>query len=136
MKKYPSKIGIGIAIFIIVVITGVSVKMTMEKEWIALATNFFVFIILYWLYKSTYYTIDGNTLRIKSGFLINEKIDINTISKVLETSNPLSAPAFSLDRLNVRYNKSSSVLISPRDKTGFIKELLKVNSKIEIDYKK
>jgi len=136
MTVYPSKLGIGIALFISVIIGGVSIQMLIEKEWFAFGINIVIFILVYFLFKSTYYTIDGNTLNVKSSFLINENIDINTITKVKETNNPMSAPAFSLDRLEITYGNGSRILISPREKTVFLNQIKSINKDIDIVYKK
>jgi len=39
---------------------------------------------------------------------------------------------FSLDRLEIFYNRFDSVVISPEDKAGFIAELTKLNPEIEV----
>ena len=135
MKTYSTKLGLGIALFIIIIIGGVSVQMLIEKQYWSFAINIIVFVLVYFLYKTTYYTIENNMLNVKSAFLINQDIDINTISKISETNNPMSAPAFSLDRLEVRYGKSESILISPKDKKGFIRHIKSINNKIEIIHK-
>jgi hypothetical protein len=49
--------------------------------------------------------------------LIGAVLDITAITP---TSNPLSSPALSLDRLRIDYGKGRSVMISPRDKQGFL----------------
>lgn len=87
------------------------------------------------LFFSTYYIINDKELSIKSSFLVNKKVDINSIRKISETNNPISSPATSFDRLELVYNKHGSILISPKDKSGFIKDILKVNPEIEIVYK-
>ena len=61
---------------------------------------------------------------------------INTIYKISETYNPLSSPAGSIDRLEIKYNKSESVLISPKDKNAFINDLILVNPNIEVQYRR
>ena len=115
---------------------GVSVSMILDNEWSGLFVNILVFGFIYYLYNATYYLIENETLTVKSSVLVNEKIDINTISSISETNNPYSAPAFSLDRLNIRYGKSGTILISPKDKEEFISHLKSINSSIEIKYKK
>ena len=47
---------------------------------------------------------------------MNTNIDIKSIRKIIETYNPLSSPAASIDRLEIFYNKFDSILISPKDK--------------------
>ncbi|ESU29539.1 DUF1200 protein [Flavobacterium limnosediminis JC2902] len=45
----------------------------------------------------------------------------------------LNAPACSFtDRIEVLYNQSDSVVISPKEREEFIKELLKVNPNIQV----
>ena len=136
MTTYPSKLGIGIALFITLVVGAVSVQMILEKEWLSFGINISVFVLVYLLFKSTNYTISGDNLNIKSSFIINENIDIKTITKIKETNNPLSAPAFSLDRLEIYYGKGGRILISPREKTEFLNQIKSINKNIEIVYKK
>jgi hypothetical protein len=54
-------------------------------------------------------------------------VPLDTIVEVFPTNDPLSAPAPSLDRLQINYRKKtgamSSTLISPKDKEGFVRDL-------------
>lgn len=68
-------------------------------------------------------------------FYHKKKIDINTVRKVSETNNPISAPAASFDRLEIVYNQYDSILISPKDKSGFIDHITRVNPQIEVRHK-
>jgi membrane protein YdbS with pleckstrin-like domain len=72
-----------------------------------------------------YYEITSSTLLVRSGWLRRE-IPLASIQRVFPTHNPLSAPALSLDRLQVEYMQGSFprfVLISPLDKSGFLRDL-------------
>jgi hypothetical protein len=84
------------------------------------------------LFLNTTYTVEGKTLIIRCGFLYRKKIDIQSILRIKETRNPLSSPATSLDRLEIRYGKSGWVLVSPRDKQGFVNALRRINERIEL----
>jgi uncharacterized membrane protein YdbT with pleckstrin-like domain len=77
-----------------------------------------------WIYFSTRYTITGDFLMVKSG-PFSWIIPIEDISAVEPTRNALSSPALSLDRLLIRYGKSAELMISPKDKAGFMTELRK-----------
>ena len=88
------------------------------------------------MFITTNYTIDGNSLIIKCGFLLNKTIDIKGIKKITETNNPLSAPAISLDRLEISYGTYDSILISPKQKKEFIETIVSLNPQVEIRYKK
>lgn len=86
-------------------------------------------------FLTTYYVIDGNYLIINSGFIVRMKIDINTVLKIVETYSIISSPATSLHRLNIIYNEHSSVLISPKDKSGFIAHITRINPQIVVQNK-
>jgi len=77
---------------------------------------------LLWILLSTQYCIEGSTLRITSG-PFRWKIPIDSIASVKATRSPLSAPALSLDRLEIRYGRNRTVLVSPQDRTGFLQAL-------------
>lgn len=134
MAYYSSKLSIGLTVFTLSVIIGTSVFMFLDGERISLLLNLIVLILIFILYKSTNYIIEGSILRVKSGFFINEKLSIKDISRIKETNNIMSAPAFSLDRLEIKYGRKS-IIISPVKKSEFIKQLMAVNPKIKVIYK-
>ena len=134
MKKYPSKIGIGLVIFIAAVLVCSTIPMISPPIWVGLIINVLLFIFIGHLFFTTYYVIDGSSLRIKSSFLVNKKIDIKSVKKIAETRNPLSAPAGSLDRLEIVYGEYGSILISPKDKRGFIAHMSRLNPEIRVQY--
>lgn len=73
-----------------------------------------------------YYEITVSHLLIRSGWL-KYQIPLSTIEKVRATRNPLSAPAWSLDRLQIDYRRNDRAriaLISPENKARFLSELL------------
>lgn len=109
--------------------------MAFEKAWAGVIIIFAVTAFIAWQFKTTLYTIEGNTLYIQSGFLYNSSVSINSISKITETNNLFSSPAASLDRLALTYNQFDAVMISPKDKQEFIKHLLQINPAIEVVYK-
>lgn len=80
--------------------------------------------IIAWLYFSTRYTITGDFLLVKAG-PFSWVIPVEDIVSVEPTRNPSSSPALSLDRLLIRYGHSAELMISPKDKAGFMKELKK-----------
>lgn len=136
MKKYRSKISAGLVFFIFVVLGGTSTIMIINNAWAGLVINLVVIGFIIYLFSSTYYIINQNDLIVKSGFIINLTIRIDKIKKIAETNNPLSSPATSLDRIAIYYNKSNSVMISPREKADFINKLLHINGQIEVVLKR
>lgn len=136
MRKYKSKIGLGIVLFIAIVLGGTSTLMIINKAWPGLIINLALIGFVSYLFTSTYYVINGNDLTVKCGFFFKSTIKIDKIKTIKETNNPLSSPAISLDRIVIYYNKSDSVMISPKNKIDFINQLVKINNKIEVFLKK
>lgn len=102
-----------------------------RQEWIGLGINFLVLAFVANTLLSTYYIIDHEVLKIRCGFFFNKTIAIETIHKISKSHNPISAPAASLDRLELFYDQEKSVLVSPREEKRFIAHLLQLNRKIE-----
>ncbi|MET0280853.1 MAG: PH domain-containing protein [Steroidobacteraceae bacterium] len=75
-----------------------------------------------WLIAATHYTFDGDSLDIRSGPL-QWRIPISQIRAVTPTRSLLSSPALSMDRLRIDYGRYQSILVSPADKPGFLREL-------------
>ncbi len=81
-----------------------------------------------------YYEITPSTLLVRSGW-IRREIPLTSIERVFPTHNPLSAPALSLDRLQVDYRQGSLrrfVLISPRDIPRFLRDLANCTVDLEV----
>jgi len=69
----------------------------------------------------TKYTLSDGQLLINNGFS-TQRIELTDITYIIPTRNMISAPALSLDRLEVDY-KNKKVLISPKDKRLFYQEI-------------
>ena len=136
MLIYKSKIGIGIVIFIALILGLSSYLMIKDRVWIGLIINVLVAVFIAYIFLQTYYTIDKGILRVKCAFLINKSFEISRVTEVRETNNPISAPATSLDRLEIVFDNYESVIISPKQKNDFILQLRKLNPKIIIYLKK
>lgn len=136
MKRYRSKVDLWLSILLVASIGIPSFYMLMDHIWIGLFINLLLSIFILHFFLKTYYTIEGSTLTIKSGILVNISIDIYTIYKIEESNNLLSSPALSIDRLMIHYNTTESVLISPKEKQAFITHMTSINNAIEVKYKK
>lgn len=88
-----------------------------------------LFILLIWF--RMYYKIKADTLIIIYG-PFSKKIDVNQITSIRHSRSILSAPALSLDRLEINTNKYDTVLISPKDKELFMETLLNIQPNITI----
>ncbi len=88
-----------------------------EEVWIALPILLLTFSFTFWFFVTTRYIVSDELLEVRSG-PVSWSIPISEITSVEATRNPLSSPALSLDRLEIRYC-GKSILVSPLDKEGF-----------------
>jgi hypothetical protein len=128
MKVYRSKIDWWLIIIIFIVFCYPMIEGILTKDYIMFSISFGVLSLVFLMFKSIKYKIDGEQLQIWW-----TKIDINSIKKIYSTHNPLSSPALSLDRIAVVYNKYDEVLISPKECEDFIREVLKINPNIVVE---
>jgi membrane-bound ClpP family serine protease len=137
MKTYKSKFGFEIMIFLTLLFGGIIVFMAYQSEPLeAILSVGGIFLVIYGLFLylnfSTEYTItEAGILNVKCGFFYNKRFDVNKIKSIAKTGNLISSPAPSLDRIELTYGKFDVIVISPKDKNGFARDLTKVNPKIE-----
>jgi hypothetical protein len=129
MKKvYRSKLDTWLAavLFLAVIIAigaGVAQYVASGFEiWWSLLPSVIVAGFIIWIMVSTQYTIDGHLLIVQSG-PFKWRVPIVEITEISPTSNPLSSPALSLDRLRIEYRNGKSIMVSPEDKNEFISDL-------------
>jgi len=128
---YKSKIGPPI-IFPLCTVGGMFIAMVITRAWPAVLIMGVLILVLIHTYFNTYYTIAGNELKVRYGFIINKTIDIGSIKKLVPTRDMRSAPALSTDRVEIFYNQYDSVLISPEDQAEFIERLKGINGEIVV----
>jgi hypothetical protein len=117
-----------------VITANIIFKTYQEVHHSSIGTNFshliiysLVIVVIWFPIFSTYYVVENSTLVIKS-LVFRWKINIDDIIQIEPTYNPLSSPALSLDRLKISYMKNgriAKVMISPKDKEGFLNTLRK-----------
>lgn len=98
--------------------------------------NFILEAVISLLVLSTFHTvyvIKEGKLRVWVGFIRLANKDIQQVQSVLRTSSILSAPALSLDRLLITFANGDRLVISPKDRDGFIAALRAVNEHIATD---
>ena len=130
MKRYQSKIDPGIILFLSIVLGGFTLLMIFLEIWLALAILLLLTAFICYIFATTYYVIHENILRVRCGFMIDKSINIGSIKQISESTNPLSSPANSLERLEIHFNKFDRILISPKDKADLIMELKAANPNI------
>ncbi|WP_174558251.1 PH domain-containing protein [Acinetobacter bouvetii] len=132
MQKFRSKIDWWVLGFVIAM-SGLLIQLiitqyykgTWEQNLLYVLVYALTVMLIWWPLLNTRYVIDQEYLTIHSLFL-TWKIKRSDIQKVSTTSNSVSSPALSLDRLKIDYLKAGSntfVLVSPKDQSGFIQAL-------------
>jgi len=135
MKTFKSKVGLEIVIPICVILGGVSLLMINESSWLGLTIIIITAVFILHLFLTTDYTITEDELKIKSGFVYKKTIKIVEIKRITETRDIMSSPANSIDRLEITFNNFDRVLVSPKEKTEFIRLLTAINPDIKVKLK-
>lgn len=73
---------------------------------------------------ATWYDVDDTKILIRCGFF-KWRIPLASIRTITPSRSIISGPALSFDRLQINYNRWSSVLASPKDKMEFIQQIEK-----------
>lgn len=131
-KKYPAKVSYGLLLFIFLIFFGPLIYdlvngRSVQNFLIPALIMLVVFLFVLHLFFGTVYTIEDNILKIKSGFFRFNPIPVDEIKEVSKTNIILSSPAPSLDRILIKYGKFDEIILSPKDKYGFAKDLTQIN---------
>ena len=135
---YRSKVD-GWLMAIIIYVMAISIWSFIAFDWnsvvtqCAVAVSVLLFILVLYLLFSIRYIIAGNVLTVKCGSLYKRMYDINKIKSIKPTCNPLSSPAASLDRLEIKFIDSRNVLlISPKNKQSFVDHICRINVNVSL----
>ncbi len=120
-------IGMGVVPFVLALFMMLSVGFS-EGVFTALI-GVFNLGLLFGLTWPVHYTVTETELVIRFG-LIHQSVRLDEIFLVEPSQSLLSAPALSLDRMKVHYDRSKgrSIVISPADRDGFYRALLRVGN--------
>ena len=88
-------------------------------------------ILLLLIFFNIKYSLSEDELFVKNGFS-TQSIPLKDITHIIPTNSMLSAPALSLDRIEIKY-KGGSIVISPKDKEGFYRAIQERVPALEID---
>lgn len=132
MKVFRSKFGYEIILFVSIIFL-ITLFIPSEdsnpaKQWFFMVLSWgLVIILIIYLNLNTKYIIQNGFLIVKCGFLVNKKYEINKIKSIAKSYNLISAPAPSLDRIELKYERFDELILSPKDKNAFAEELVKIN---------
>ena len=118
---YSLAISIGI---VILLFTG-------HTFWYVLPYILLEIILLYFLLTFRYVT-DNNTVKIQYGFLNVKSIDIQNIQKIIIQDKQKGEPKITPLRIEIQYDKTKKIEVSPKDTVGFVENIERINPGIEI----
>jgi hypothetical protein len=138
---YRSKVSFGLLIFIFLIFFAPVVFDLVYNELdkvvlVVLVLLLITYAFILHMFFQTLYIIEDGQLKIRMGFFSFKPITINDIKEISKTNSILSSPAASLDRIEIKYGKLGSVIISPKDKLSFAKELVQLNPEIKNNLQK
>jgi hypothetical protein len=135
-KKQVFHSKVGLEIFLPLCLVHGSVLFLLARDGIWIGFGFFaaLSLCLGYVLFSIRYIIDGNRLLIRGGFFYRMEIDIQSIQRITKSRNPLSSPAASLDRLAIGWGHGDEMLVSPKDKIGFVQALQTINPNIQVHW--
>ncbi len=126
---YPTKVSITLILIISIIMGCILISLAVSSKWIPFFIDLLLYVSVVYLMVSIKYEINESQLIIHQA-MGKMVIDINTIKSIEPTHTILSAPASSLDRLRINYNKYDDIVISPRRKEEFIRQLQSINPNI------
>ncbi|MGK0307683.1 MAG: putative membrane protein YdbT with pleckstrin-like domain, partial [Urechidicola sp.] len=107
-KKYSSKVSYGLLTVVFVVFfsplilnlikSGINLNLTLISLFLII-----IFGLITHMFLKTEYTIEDKKLKIKCGFFTYKPIEINEIREITKSSNIISSPAASFDRIEIKY---------------------------------
>lgn len=133
-KTFKSKVDLLLLLPIVIVFLTAEIFMIVNGFVIAIILFGLAGTFITYLYLDTRYVVtEDNKLQVKSGFLYQREIYIKSIKKVRPSEDRTTSPALSLDRLEICYNRYGRIVVSPDNKTEFIKVLKNVNPRIRVE---
>ncbi len=135
---YPTKVSVTLVLIISLIMGCILVPYAIKSLWVPFTIILILHFLLLFMLANIKYVITESQLIIDQsmGKWGKEIIDISTIKSIEPTHTILSAPASSLDRLRISYNKYHDIIISPRRKEEFIRQLQSINPQIVFKEKK
>lgn len=131
--RFKSGISVPLLLWISLVMVGTGTIMATQKVWPGLIIDLLLSGFILHMYLNTYYEIEGSELKIVCGLMYKKTVDITSITRVKATRNPISSPALSLDRIEIICGRRDRVIVSPKDKEGFVSALVLVQPGIVVE---
>jgi len=122
---YPSAVDTWLVAVVILAILGPLAFALLVNDIITLFVSGGIFLLLLLFGYPARYILTEDALIIRMGFLYRKRIAFDQIENLSLSDNPLSGPAWSLKRVEVKLRSGlwGFVLISPKERSMFMDEL-------------
>jgi hypothetical protein len=127
-KRFPSKVDIWLVVPVLLIQVGVPlaiIAMVPEPDRSDASVGAIIAIqavavsVTAWVFLSTSYRLDASQLVVRSG-PFKWTVELSSLRRIRPTRSLLSAPALSLDRLELQYGPARTIVISPADRSAFL----------------
>ena len=108
----------------------IGIPRILNLELIPMAIQLFIIALVGTIWFGIRYQISNAQLKIKLGPFTTYKVNPTDIESISRSYNPLSSPAPSLRRINLKLRYGGFVLLSPKQEKLFIGTLMELNPKI------
>lgn len=94
-------------------------------------------VLLAWIFWGTNYTLTQEKIKINSS-PVKFNMRIENISEIIVHTTLWVGwkPATAMNGIIIKYNRFDEIYISPKTNEIFVREILKINPKIKVSYKK
>jgi len=102
--------------------------------WVPLSIALLIAVVIWVVAVPTRYDLTPDSLMIRSG-LLHWAVPLSEVTSITPTSNPLSSPAWSLERLKVTWTvtgNARSISISPERTEEFLREVATRNKTLVV----
>ena len=130
-QRFRSAVGWSFKIPVVFVGAGLIVSQSQGINPVSLVVISLSLAFMRWLYVSTVYTVTDRGLRVQAGPL-NRWAEATQLERVRPTTTVLSAPALSLDRLEIT-GTFGSLVVSPQDRAGFVRALKRIAPNLRLE---
>lgn len=135
---YKSKVDTWLVLVVVAAVVVVLLPLFSGFSWAYMLAASGVLVCLvpvFALLFSIRYIVEGDKLTVSCGILGSSTYDIMSVRSIRPTLTLLSSPAASLNRIELRFSarRMRPLIISPKDKSGFIASLKSINPSIITD---
>lgn len=137
VKKFGTEYNPILIAFLVIVVVGIWIPVIIygETEIVVYVIHTLISAMIISILVGTYYYISDGHLYYRSG-PFRGKIDILKIRKIENDDDWIKTSLWKLGLshkgFKIYYDKFNDVFLSPKDKTGFVKALLKINPEIHL----